>query len=159
MTFDKNKIKSLGDIGEKIAIAHYSALGHKVVPSFNPYDSQKDLLVNGKRYEVKTQQPHVKLKSLTFKPNQLPKCGNTETQLVFVTAESSFSPTYKWNNCFFEVDSNFEYFPYKTNDDVDMIAIPIDQPAVRFIKKLDKDAAYELKKQAQSNYKNGKRKY
>lgn len=159
MNIDKNKIKSLGDIGEKIAIAHYSSLGHKVVPSYNPYDNQKDLLVDGKRYEVKTQQPHVKLRALTIQKNQLRKCSNKDTRLVYITTEAEFSPLFKWNNCFFEIDSDFEHFSYETREGTEMIAIPIEQPAVHLIKKLEGDAAHELKKQRQSNYKNGKRKY
>ncbi len=159
MKTDTTKMKQLGDIGEKIVSNYYSSKGCVIEISINPYDNQKDLKVDGQWVEVKTQQPHVKLGALTFQPSQLRKCRNPNTRLTFVTSEASFSPTYKWNNCFFEVDSDFKYFEYTTKEDVKMIGIPIEQPSVKFIKKVEKPEADEMKKFAQSNYKNGRRKY
>lgn len=47
----------LGMIGERI-VAHYlRKSGHDVEESLNVYDSEKDMLVNGKPVEVKTQVP------------------------------------------------------------------------------------------------------
>jgi hypothetical protein len=159
MIFDEKKIKSLGDIGEKIVGNYFSRKGCIVEDAINPFDSRMDMKVDGQWVEVKTQQPHVKMEALTFQPSQLRKCRNKNTRLMFVTAESTYSPKYKWNNCLFEVDSNFEYFEYTTSENVKMIGIKIDQPAVRFIKKLEEDEIQELRKFAQSNYKNGKRKF
>ena len=152
---DKDKIKNLGDIGEDIVANYFTNEGCKVIKAYNPYDNKKDMTVDDKTVEVKTQQPHVKMGALTFRSNQLPKCS-AAGRLIFVTAEADFDVNYKWNNCLFEVLPGFQTKPYTTKTGVKMIAIPIEQPYVEFIKKLHPDEAFILNKYKQSNYKDGR---
>lgn len=156
MSYDQN-IDALGRAGEIIVSNHYTDLGHKVKPSLDKFDRVKDLVVDGINVEVKTQQPYVKMNALTFRPNQLPKCSKVD-RLNFVTATAQISPNYKWNNCIFEVSSNFITIPYVTSYGVSMVAIPIEQEAVKFIRKLTVEEASEIARYTQSNYKNGKKK-
>ena len=46
-------MKILGDLGEKIYANHCSSLGHKIHLSLNPFDMEKDILVDDKRKEIK----------------------------------------------------------------------------------------------------------
>mgnify|MGYP003704042901 FL=1 len=153
-------ISELGLAGEKIIINYLSEQRRIVKQSIDKFDSQKDITVDGNlTVEVKTQQPYVKMNALTFRPNQLRKCRNVN-ELYFVTAKAQISPSYKWNNCIFKVDpKNFVTKSYTTSYGVDMVAIPIEQEAVQFVKKLSEEEGRELAKYTQSNYKFGKRKY
>jgi hypothetical protein len=156
MTRDEKALR-LGHIGENIVANWYSSQGYRIKISLDPYDSVKDLMVGDMQVEVKTQQPYVKMNALTFRPNQLPKCSNSNTLLNFVTATAEYDPTYKWNNCLFEVEHNFKTISYTTSYNVKMIAVPIEQEAVRFIKRLEDEEIYALSKYTQSNYVDGRK--
>lgn len=158
MTKDEKALR-LGHIGENIVANYYSSQGYRIKLSLDPYDPIKDLMVGHTQVEVKTQQPYVKMNALTFRPNQLPKCSNPNTQLNFVTATAEFDPKYKWNNCLFEVEYSFKSVPYTTSYGTKMIAVPIEQEAVRFIKKLEDEEIYVLSKYTQSNYVDGRKVY
>jgi hypothetical protein len=153
----EEKALRLGHIGENIVVNWYSSQGYRIKISLDPYDPVKDLMIGHMQVEVKTQQPYVKMNALTFRPNQLPKCSNPNTQLNFVTATAEYDPSYKWNNCLFEVDYNFKTIPYTTSYGVKMIAVPIEQEAVRFIKRLEDEEIYVLSKYTHSNYVDGRK--
>lgn len=148
----EEKALRLGHIGENIVVNWYSSQGYRIKISLDPYDSVKDLMVGDMQVEVKTQQPYVNMNALTFRPNQLPKCSNPNTLLNFVTATAEYNPSYKWNNCLFEVDFDFKTVPYTTKSGRKMIAVPIEQEAVRFIKKLEDEEIQVLAKYTHSNY-------
>lgn len=154
MTKDEKALR-LGHIGENIVANYYSSQGYRIKLSLDPYDSVKDLMIGNMQVEVKTQQPYVKMGALTFRPNQLPKCSNPNTLLTFVTATAEYDPSYKWNNCLFEVEHNFKTVPYITSYGIKMIAVLIEQEAVRFIKKLEDEEISVLSKYTQSNYVSG----
>lgn len=147
-------ISELGLAGEKIIINYLSEQGRIVKQSIDKFDSQKDITVDGNlTVEVKTQQPYVIRNSLSFRPNQLKKCSNVDI-LYFVTTTAEISPNYKWNNCIFEVDpKNFKSRSYTTKFGIKMIDVPIEQEAVKFIKKLTADEAKQLSKYTHSDYK------
>jgi hypothetical protein len=89
----------------------------------------------------------------------LVKCRNV-SELYFVTAPAQISPSYKWNSCIFRVDpKNFKTVSYVTQKGTNMLAVPIEQDAVQFVKKLSVEETKELAKYTQSDYKFGKRKY
>lgn len=148
----EEKALRLGHIGENIVVNWYSSQGYRIKISLDPYDSVKDLMVGDMQVEVKTQQPYVNMNALTFRPNQLPKCSNPNTLLNFVTATAEYNPSYQWNNCLFEVDFNFKTVKYITKSGRQMIAVPIEQEAVRFIKKLEDEEIRVLAKYTHSNY-------
>lgn len=145
-------IKILGSIGEKIVSNYFSQKGCKIVESINPFDSEKDMIIDGKKVEVKTQQPFVKLNSLTFKKNQLKKCSTVD-KLYVVTVPPLLRTSYKWGGWILEVDpKRFKYTNYTTYAGVHMICIKIDQEAVIPISKLSEQEITELMKYTQSDY-------
>lgn len=74
----------LGRAGEVIFSNHMSKLGQPVEFSVDQYDSQKDLKIGDKTYEVKTQVPFVLEDAFTVKENQLKKLKNVD-YTVFVS--------------------------------------------------------------------------
>jgi len=89
MIVDNKKI--LGDIGEKIVANYINGLekDYKVKMSVDPFDNKKDMRVNGKSCEVKTQVPYILKGGFTIKPNQLPKCLNAD-HFVIVQAPCTY---------------------------------------------------------------------
>lgn len=71
---EKERMKILGDLGEKIYANHCSSLGHKIHLSLNPFDMEKDILVDDKRKEIKTQTRYVVNNCCSLKLNQYEKC-------------------------------------------------------------------------------------
>lgn len=149
-------MSELGLSGEKIITNYFNEQGQKVKHSLDKFDREKDMLIEGSiKVEVKTQQPYVKMGALTFRPNQLRKCSTVD-ELYFVTATAQFDKNYEWNNCIFKVDpKNFKTKPYTTKSGINMIAVPIEQEAVTFIRKLTDEESRELNRYTQSAY--GKR--
>lgn len=147
----EDKINELGLMGEKVVINYLSSLGYIIEQSIDKYDSEKDLLSNNKKIEVKTQVPFIKEKALTFKPNQLRKCQNVE-ELYFVTVPSS-TYSYKWSGWIFKVDpKSFKHRTYRTRDGRDMILVNIEQEAVTPVHKIKDEYVKELIKYSVSGY-------
>ena len=93
--------KALGDLAEKIVFDYFRSIGSSVEFSTNEYDSEKDLIIDGKTVEVKFQTIYHFFKSYCFgnKPikaftvpitssynklaqNQLDKCLNADRWIV-----------------------------------------------------------------------------
>ena len=145
-------IEILGRIGEKIVANYFSQRGCKVIESINHFDSEKDMLIDDKKIEVKTQQPFVKLNSLTFRKNQLRKCKNVD-KLFVVTVPPVMRTSYKWGGWILEIDpKTFKYTNYTTKVGTQMICINIEQEAVKPLYKLTTEEVVELMKYAQSDY-------
>lgn len=145
-------IELLGKTGEKIVSNHLSELGYKVTHSINNFDNQKDLIVEGRTVEVKTEQPYVQKNAITIRRTQVKKCRSVDA-LYFVLLPPLIDPNYKWGGVLLEVDpESFECRPYTTKSGIQMVEIPIDQPSVRFIKKLSTEEKMELLKYASSAY-------
>jgi len=147
------RISILGRIGEKIVINHLNNLGRHVQESLDHYDSEKDLLVDGKKVEVKTEQPFVLKNAFTFRENQIRKCRSVD-ELYFVSIPPVISPKYKWGGWLFKADpKKFEESErYTTKYGNKMVVIPIDQDAITPIRKLTTEEVKELTKYAQSAY-------
>ena len=88
------KMNQLGMAGEKLVSSFFRSLGHTVEESLSTYDNVKDMIVDGKTCEVKTQMPFYTENSFTMKKNQLTKCRNVD-KLIFVEAPSSKSDVIK----------------------------------------------------------------
>lgn len=151
---NKNEIiQILGKTGEKIIANMLMSEGKKVEFSIDEYDREKDLVVDGKKVEVKTEQPFVVKNALTFGENQLRKCRSVD-RLFFVTVPPLMREEYKWGNCIFEVDpKNFEHYLYTTKDGKRKVCISIEQESVKFIRKLTKEESDNLSKYRVSDYK------
>lgn len=143
--------RNLGLIGEKIVINHYSRLGGIVEHSINSYDNKKDLVVDGKTVEVKTQVPWISENSFTIKPNQLRKCRNVD-ELIFISVPAPRHKD-KWSGWMFSADpKKFKVKSYTTNDGREMVLIPRDQDALTPLRKLSENELSELTKYTVSGY-------
>jgi len=60
-------------IGERIVASYLRKCGHEVEESLNVFDTEKDMLVDGNKVEVKTQVPIVVEDSFGITPNQKAK--------------------------------------------------------------------------------------
>ena len=84
-----DKLDALGMLGERLALKYLESKGHKVELSFDKYDYEKDITVDGNLLcEVKTQQPWHLQNSFTIKGNQLRKCKSADI-LLFVETPSN----------------------------------------------------------------------
>lgn len=145
-------IEFLGKTGEKIIANLLNAEGLRVEYALNNYDKEKDFLVDGKKVEVKTEQPYVMKNAISIRDTQVRKCRSVDV-LYFVTVPPLFNRSYKWGGWIFRVEpENFTYKPYVTSFGVSMVAIPIEQDAVIPIRELTKDEINELMRYAQSAY-------
>jgi hypothetical protein len=150
MTRDE-MMNELGLAGEKIIINMLSEAGYKVKTSINKYDSEKDLLVEDKKVEVKTQVPFVIQNAFTFKPNQLRKCRSVDV-LYFVCVPPPKHKD-KWAGWVFEADpKSFVTRNYITKDGRVMMLIDRNQPALKAIKKISDEEVKELQKYSVSGY-------
>jgi hypothetical protein len=87
----------LGMTGERI-VAHYlRKRGHEVEESLDPFDSEKDMLMDGNKIEVKTQVPFLVEDSFAVSPSQLPKIrGSHRVYFVSVPPSRNVDPNAGW---------------------------------------------------------------
>jgi hypothetical protein len=150
MTKDE-MMNELGLAGEKVIINLLSGEGRKIQSSINKYDSEKDLLADGKKVEVKTQVPFIMQNAFTFKPNQLRKCRSVD-ELYFVSVPAG-RHTDKWAGWVFKADpKTFEIRNYKTKDGRDMLLVNREQEALKPVKKMSDEEMKELQKYSVSGY-------
>jgi hypothetical protein len=150
-----NKIQAieiLGRTGEKIIANMLTNLGLNVQESINHFDSEKDFLVDGKKVEVKTEQPYVLKNAFSFRENQLRKCKSVDV-LYFVSIPPLFNKNYKWGGWIFRADpQKFKCTSYTTKSGMRMIAVPIEQEAMIPVQKMKNEEIAELLKYAESAY-------
>ena len=128
---DDNKV-NLGEIGEKIVANYMNKQGRIVEQSLDPFDSQKDMKIDGKSLEVKTQVPYVLLKCFTLEKTQLKKCLNAE-YFVFVQAPCEY-----WNEAaIYQVEGGFKYGTNRMKNGDERVTIPINQPAINKLCPID----------------------
>lgn len=90
MLNDSERRMKTGDLGEKLVARYYRSNGILVEESLNLNDSKKDMLVDNKTCEVKTQQAWHKENSFSIRVNQLKKCTDVDI-LIFVETPSKYN--------------------------------------------------------------------
>ena len=90
MLNDSERRMKTGDLGEKLVARYYRSNGILVEESLNLNDSKKDMLVDNKTCEVKTQQAWHKENSFSIRVNQLRKCTDVDI-LIFVETPSKYN--------------------------------------------------------------------
>jgi hypothetical protein len=145
-------MNELGLMGEKIVINMLNEEGRKVKTSIDKYDSEKDLLIDGKiKAEVKTQVPFIMQNAFTFKPNQLRKCRGVD-ELYFVSVPAGRHSD-KWAGWIFKADpKSFVTRSYRTKDGRDMILVDREQSALKPVMKISDEEIKELQKYTVSGY-------
>jgi hypothetical protein len=122
----------LGFEGEKLVKAIYERMGYIVELSEDSWDLEKDMLVDGKTCEVKTQIPVITQNCMAIKTSQYEKCTNVDI-LIFV--EIPYSNKYGVNetvNIYQALDREVREF--RTADGRDMLLYPISK--MNLIKKV-----------------------
>ncbi|MAG01989.1 hypothetical protein CMI42_01515 [Candidatus Pacearchaeota archaeon] len=129
---NEKKMLQLGFEGEKLVKAIYERMGYIVELSEDSWDLEKDMLVDGKTCEVKTQIPVITQNCMAIKTSQYEKCTNVDI-LIFV--EIPYSNKYGVNetvNIYQALDREVREF--RTADGRDMLLYPISK--MNLIKKV-----------------------
>ena len=131
-------IEMMGRAGETIIVNYCTAAGQKVILSEDQYDSQKDMIIDGLKVEVKTQVPYIYKNAFSFKPNQLRKCKNAD-RVIFISVPSKEKSHHSDGKVYLIKSAEMKHSPYKTKDGRDMIAVPIDQESMDELFTLSKE--------------------
>lgn len=149
---NKEKQDLLGQIGEMTIKTICEANGHIVCLSEDKFDSEKDMTIDGKTTEVKTQVPWFVKRYLTFGANQEKKMRNVD--LLFVVGYNHTpNKQFNWANKIWRVKSDFKIASkYKMNNGKEMFAISLDDPAVSEWCNTPDEAVIELAKHSTSKF-------
>jgi hypothetical protein len=129
-SLDEKKTR-LGKMGE-ICVGNWaSTQGKVVIHAIDPYDSQKDLVIDGVSVEVKTQTPYINEMAFSIRPNQIRKCRAVD-ELYFVALPSPQARFFYEGQCWvYKVDPKaFIHREIVTRGGKTMILVDIKQPAV-----------------------------
>lgn len=116
----------MGRAGETIVTNYFNRLGVMVEASVDQYDSEKDMLIDGKRVEVKTQVPFIKKNAFTIKENQLRKCLNAD-MVYFISVPNATYRHFSDGKVYCIESDKLQYTRYATKDGRNMVLIPIAQ--------------------------------
>jgi hypothetical protein len=144
-------IERLGKAGESIISNYFSSQGMRVEISVNQFDSQKDMIVEGKIVEVKTQVPFVTKDSFTFKQNQLNKCVNADE--VYFISVPTVRRHFSEGKVYVIKGSEIKYKKHKTKDGREMILIPINQDGMKEVFEVSEQEKKLLVQYSSSNWK------
>lgn len=120
----------LGLMGERIVASHLRNLGHRVDESLNPFDSEKDMLVDGLPVEVKTQVPVIVEDSFGVSPKQRNKilsCHRVYWLSVPFRANDELAG---WVFEMNPADANLKAHRWYTNNGREMLLFPRRQTAM-----------------------------
>ena len=152
LTKEQN-IEILGKIGEKY-VGNYLAKNRRVEFSLDNFDSEKDLLADGKTVEVKVGTPFITEGAIAFKKSQLMKCRSVD-EFYFVTIPAP-KYKYRWSGWLFRIENNFKCKVRnitRSNGWIDeMVLVPIEQDAVIPMFKVEDSVINEMMKYTTSKY-------
>ena len=145
------KMDILGRMGEKYVGNVLAQEGVIVEHATNHFDSEKDMIGDGKTVEVKTQVPFIIEKAFSIKNNQLMKCRGVDV-LYFISVPAP-NHSFQHDGWLFRVDpKSFVTKTRKTKDGRFMTLIPINQPAVTPIHKIPESVIQDMMKYTVSEY-------
>jgi hypothetical protein len=136
---DEKKTR-LGKMGE-ICVGNWaSTQGKTVIHAIDPYDSQKDLIIDGVTVEVKTQVPYINEMAFSIRPNQIRKCREVG-DLYFIALPSPHARfAYEGQGWIYHADpKTFTHRETVTRGGKTMILIDIKQPAVIPVVEISKE--------------------
>jgi len=136
---DDMKKHMMGLLGERIVATLYR--GHQIEFAETVFDQHRDLRIDGRNVEVKTQRMWLKHNAFTYRPNQHQKCTSVD-QLIFIDTDTGdvyeASPGYKW---FRDVAAHGP-----------MIIVPVEQELVCRLGRATASQVAELKQLSTSKY-------
>ena len=150
MSVDYKKVL-LGMLGEKIVAKHFRDAGCIVDESLNVFDSTKDMVIDGKNAEVKTNAPLLYYDSFSIPQNQYNKIMNSHRvywlSVPLQTKEDQFA------GCIFEMDPNVaKVHQIKFSDGRSVIGLKRQQPGMRVIHKIEDPTLLKHLKELSSSY-------
>lgn len=121
-------MSQLGRAGEVVFGNYMSQQGKVVEYSINQYDSNKDMKIDGKSYEIKTQVPFVLEDAFTVKENQLRKL-KTADYTVFISVPNKERSHWSSGKVYMIESNKIEKVirRRKTRDGRQMILLPINE--------------------------------
>jgi len=134
MLHRSDMIKILGEKGEHLVKDFFLSQGCEVIMSDDPFDREKDMLVDGKKVEVKTEVPYYKEWAVTINSkhkNQIKKCLLVD-RLIFVVL-----PTYSMKKEITLMEApkpNHRFYFNRTFGNRHMHCFPLDD--ARFLHKI-----------------------
>jgi len=143
----------LGLLGERI-VAHYlRSEGHQVEESLNMFDSEKDLLCDGFKVEVKTQVPIVIEDSFGVDVKQLPKIRAAH-RVYWVSVPLQKNED-ELAGAVFEMDPqhpDLKGHRWKTHSGREMVCFPRRQAALQEVYRVTDPAVLEQLKRLSTSY-------
>lgn len=142
---------AMGKAGEAIVANWLIENNNKVIISTDQYDSEKDMIVNGKKIEVKTQVPFVFKNAFTIKDNQLRKCKSVD--FVFFVSVPNKKKSHWSEGKVYRIESKkMIYKNYVTKDNRNMILIPIEQDNMEEMFSITKEQCNNLMRYSVSEW-------
>jgi hypothetical protein len=145
----------LGITGERIVASILRKLGHVIEESLDPYDMEKDLLMDGiHRVEVKTQVPFLTEDSFAVGVNQVSKIMES-FRVYFVSVPPNTEQNFdEYAGCVFELDTTGEFKAHRRNlqNGRSILCIPRKQAAMRIIHKIEDEKLLETLKELSTSY-------
>ena len=150
----EEKMNELGLAGEKVVTNMLNRLhpGLVIEHSVNKFDSEKDMLVDGRKVEVKTESPYVLKNCFSFRPKQLHKCRSVD--VLYIVSVPHIKYKHHADGWVYRVDpQKFQTIQYITKKGMPMIGIPIKQEALVPVYKMSDEEIKELMKYSNTDYK------
>jgi hypothetical protein len=147
-----NKIL-LGLLGERIVARYLRSRGHAVEESLDMFDSEKDLLCDGNKVEVKTQVPIVVEDSFGVDPRQLPKLR--ESHRVYWVSVPLQKSSDELAGAVFEMDPSdptLKAHRWRTHAGREMVCFPRRQTAIREVYRVTDPVILEHLQRLSSSY-------
>jgi hypothetical protein len=149
----EEKMNELGLTGEKVVTNMLNRLhpGLVIEHAINKYDNEKDMLVDGKKVEVKTESPYVLKNCFSFRPNQLRKCRSVDVFYVVSVPHIKFKH-FSDGWVYRLIPDKFKTIEYVTKFGVQMIGIPVKQDAVIPVYNMSQEEIGNLMKYSNTEY-------
>jgi hypothetical protein len=150
-TVDVKKVM-LGMTGERIVAHLLRKQGHIVEESLDPFDTEKDMLMDGLRIEVKTQVPFLVEDSFAVSPSQLKKiCNSHRVYFLSVPPSKNADPN---SGCIYELDTTQEFKCHRRvlANGRETVCIPRNQAHIKVIGRVTDPKLLNTLKQLSTSY-------
>ena len=142
----------LGMIGERIVASHLRKSGCDVEESLNVFDSEKDLLVDGYKCEVKTQVPIMIEDSFAVSTRQRGKIMDSHRVYWISVPLKAYD---ELAGCVFEMnprDESLKAYRWTTHSGREAICFPRRQSAMKLLFKIEDTAILEQLRELSTSY-------
>jgi hypothetical protein len=143
----------LGVIGERIVSSFLRKQGHEVEESLNVFDTEKDMLVDGQKVEVKTQVPIIMEDSFGVTMNQKPKIMSSH-RVYFISVPLPKNQD-DLEGGIFEMnpkDPMLKAHRWRTFSGREMLCFPRRQTAMKLIHRIDDEKVLKQLKDLSTSY-------